>query len=99
MIGASQNAKAKKKEEDLTPATKNKVDFGPLLETSIPQNRDLALKEGKLGEAIENLLAVFLNLISPLVIVRRHVAVPLSLIASYIFCWSNSPPLCITGSF
>ena len=39
-------------------STKKKEDFGPLLEASIPQNRDLALKEGKKAEAIENLLTV-----------------------------------------
>jgi hypothetical protein len=31
---------------------------GPLLAAAIPQNRDLALKEGKKDEAIENLLGV-----------------------------------------
>jgi hypothetical protein len=31
---------------------------GPILAAAIPQNRDLALKEGKKDEAIENLLGV-----------------------------------------
>ena len=31
---------------------------GPILAAAIPQNRDLALKDGKKDEAIENLLAV-----------------------------------------
>ena len=58
-IGASQNDKpAKKDKEDLSATTKAKIDFGPILEASIPQNRDLALKEGKPAEAIENLLGV-----------------------------------------
>ena len=34
---------------------------GPLLEAAIPQNRDLALKEGKKDEAVENLLGVRLR--------------------------------------
>jgi hypothetical protein len=38
--------------------SKTKEDFTPLLESSIPQNRDLALKQGKKAEAIENLLGV-----------------------------------------
>ena len=58
-IGASQNDKpAKKDKDDLSGSSKAKVDFGPILEASIPQNRDLALKEGKPAEAIENLLGV-----------------------------------------
>lgn len=58
-IGASQNDKAAKKvKEELSTPSKVKVDFGPILEASIPQNRDLALKEGKPAEAIENLLGV-----------------------------------------
>jgi len=39
-------------------SNKKKEDFGPLLEASLPQNRDLALKQGKKDEAIENLLGV-----------------------------------------
>ena len=54
-IGDAQEKKAK---QELSTSSKPKVDFGPLLETSIPQNRDLALKEGKPAEAIENLLSV-----------------------------------------
>lgn len=38
--------------------SKTKEDFTPLLESAIPQNRDLALKQGKKAEAIENLLGV-----------------------------------------
>jgi hypothetical protein len=59
-IGASQNDKPSKKdkEELSSTSTKAKIDFGPILEASIPQNRDLALKEGKPAEAIENLLGV-----------------------------------------
>jgi len=56
-IGPSKSEKPKKDKEDLS-VSKPKVDFGPLLETSIPQNRDLALKDGKPAEAIENLLSV-----------------------------------------
>jgi len=33
---------------------------GPILAAAIPQNRDLALKQGKKDEAIENLLGVSL---------------------------------------
>jgi hypothetical protein len=60
MIGASQNDKSAKKPKDELSSTssKAKIDFGPILEASIPQNRDLALKEGKPAEAIENLLGV-----------------------------------------
>uniref|UniRef100_A0A7S0HEG8 PCI domain-containing protein n=1 Tax=Hanusia phi TaxID=3032 RepID=A0A7S0HEG8_9CRYP len=47
-----------KNKDDMSISTKKKEDFGPLLEASIPQNRDLALKEGKKAEAIENLLTV-----------------------------------------
>ncbi|KAJ1488390.1 hypothetical protein T484DRAFT_2019564 [Baffinella frigidus] len=47
-----------KAKEDMSISTKKKEDFAPLLATAIPQNRDLALKEGKKAEAVENLLAV-----------------------------------------
>jgi hypothetical protein len=58
-IGPSQADKSSKKDkDDLSGSSKAKIDFGPILEASIPQNRDLALKEGKKAEAIENLLAV-----------------------------------------
>lgn len=43
--------------------SKTKEDFTPLLESSIPQNRDLALKQGKKAQAIENLLGVSLPLL------------------------------------
>eukprot|EP00286_Rhodomonas_abbreviata_P021292 CAMPEP_0181311530 /NCGR_PEP_ID=MMETSP1101-20121128/13188_1 /TAXON_ID=46948 /ORGANISM="Rhodomonas abbreviata, Strain Caron Lab Isolate" /LENGTH=473 /DNA_ID=CAMNT_0023418271 /DNA_START=9 /DNA_END=1430 /DNA_ORIENTATION=+ len=51
-------AAAMKAKEDMTVSSKKKEDFTPLLDAAIPQNRDLALKEGKKAEALENLLGV-----------------------------------------
>lgn len=47
-----------KKGLDDAVSSKKKEDFGPLLAAAIPQNRDLALKEGKKEQALENLLGV-----------------------------------------
>jgi len=51
-------ASATKAKEDMMVSSKKKEDFTPLLDAAIPQNRDLALKEGKKAEALENLLGV-----------------------------------------
>jgi hypothetical protein len=47
-----------KKGIDDSVSSKKKEDFTQLLATSIPQNRDLALKEGNKAQALENLLGV-----------------------------------------
>mmetsp|Transcript_24771 Transcript_24771/g.58867 ORF Transcript_24771/g.58867 Transcript_24771/m.58867 type:complete len:479 (+) Transcript_24771:24-1460(+) len=53
-----QAVSANKAKEDMMVSSKKKEDFTPLLDAAIPQNRDLALKEGKKAEALENLLGV-----------------------------------------